>query len=201
MDADAGFTTPSFTADLDVDGYIARTPEAATTKGMFLTSCAELARRAAPSRADEVFAGVTARRWTAFLDYPLRDQMRLTANAARLRWPNEPVREGLRRIGWTAYPTFAASMAGRVVLGVVGSNLEAKLSVLSRGMEVSVSHAQIRATRLESRHWRVDYAKVFSFLDSYHVGLLEGAARAHGETLAVRIRAASPDAATFDLRW
>jgi uncharacterized protein (TIGR02265 family) len=198
--ADA-FVTPDFSAPLDVEACIARCPEDATAKGMFLSAAAELGRRAAPTRVDEVFEGVATRRWTPFLDYSLRDNMRLMVNATRLRFPKEPIRERLRRVGWTSYPTFAESMAGRVVLGVTNKDIQAKFSVLTRGFSLSVSHARVVPHRLGDQHWQMEYTNVYCFLDSYHVGIVEGFVRAHGFTPDVRINLRSPEAGTFSVRW
>jgi len=158
-------------------------------------------RRAAPSRTDELYLGLTARRWTPFLDYPLRDLMHLMVNSTRLRWPNEPLREGLRRVGWTAYSTFQDSMAGRVIFAVGPKDLESKMGVVAKGISLSVSHAILKPRRVAERHWHLAYDHVYCFLDSYHVGIVEGFVRAHGFTAEIGIRAESPDRATFDVRW
>ena len=195
------FTPPDFTSDLDVEAWVGRCPSEATTRGMFLTSCADMGRRAAPSRVDEVYAGLTARRWTPFLDYPLRDMMRLMVNVTRLRWPHEPLREGLRRVGWTSYSTFQDSMAGRIIFAVGPKDMESKMGLVAKGVSLSVSHAILTPRRMADRHWRLDYDHVYCFLDSHHVGIVEGYVRAHGFAAQIGIRAESPDRATFDLRW
>ncbi len=196
-----GFVTPDFAAPLDVDACIARCIPAATAKGMFLTAAAELGRRAAPSRMDQVFEGVTARRWMPFLEYPLRDTMRLIVNAGKLRWPHEPARERLRRVGWTAYPTFAESMAGRVLVGMTSKDLAGKFGAVTKAFSLSVSHARVTPRRIGDRHWHFDYDHVYCFLDSYHVGVLEGLVRAHGHEPGVRIHLTRPEAGTVELRW
>jgi uncharacterized protein (TIGR02265 family) len=195
------YETPDYTADLDVDAYIARCPADATAKGMFLTACVDLARRSAPSRTEEVFDGLSRRRWTPFLDYSLRDTMRIHTNVARIRWPREPLREGLRRFGWTAYPTFAESSAGRLLFGVLNRDFEGKFSLMSRGIAISVSHARVTPHRVGERHWRVEYEDVFCFLDCYHVGIIEGVARAHGLTANIMVKLRSPESGTLDVRW
>ncbi len=195
------FVPPDFAADLDVEACIARCPASATAKGMFLSGAAEMGRRAAPSRQEEIFSGLVRQRWTPFLDYSLRDNMRIMVNVTRLRWPRETVREGLRRVGWTAYPTFAESMAGRVILGVVNKDLEAKFSVVTRGFSLSVSHARVTPRRIGDRHWQLEYVDVYCFLDSYHVGILEGVVRTHGLVPDIRIQLTSPESGTMDLRW
>jgi uncharacterized protein (TIGR02265 family) len=198
---DPEFVAPDYSLPIDVDACIARCPPDATAKGMFLTTCVDLGRRAAPSRVDEVFAGVGARRWMPFLEYPLRDNMRLMFNASRLRWPGEPVRERLRRVGWLSYPTFADSMAGRVILGVTSKDLESKFSILTKSFSLSVSHAKVTPRRVGDRHWQIDYKRVYCFLDSYHVGIIEGFVRVHGHEPTMRVRLTSPESGTFDLRW
>lgn len=201
MDEAAEFRAPDFTADLDVEGAIARCLPEATAKGMFLSACVELGRRAAPTRAEEIFTGVSARRWAPFLDYSLRDEMRLLVNSTRLRWPSEPVRERLRRMGWTAYPTFSESMAGRVILGMVSKDIASKFGLISKAFALSVSHLRISPRRIDDRHWQMDYEQTYCFLDSYHVGIIEGFVRAHGLVPDVKVRMKTEDSGTFDVRW
>ena len=38
--------------------------------------------------------------------------MHLVVNAARILHPKEAISEGMRRVGWLAYPSFAATMGG-----------------------------------------------------------------------------------------
>lgn len=50
--------------------------------------------------------------------------MRLAHNGAKLAYLRLALSDGLRRIGWMSYPSFAATMAGRVVLFALGESLE-----------------------------------------------------------------------------
>lgn len=195
------FVTPDFAASLDVEGAIHRCPSAATAKGMFFSRAVELGRRAAPSREHEIWKGVSQKRWLPFLDYPLREQMRVLANVAPLRFPDVPLREGLRRIGQTTYGTFSESMAGRVLFGAVGRKVESILALGPKAITLSVSHAEVVAEQTEERCYRIAYRSVYCFLDSFHVGVVEGAIVACRETPDVKVALESPVDGVFEVRW
>ena len=187
-------------APLDPEAYIADTPAMATTKGMFNTSIAELGRRSAPTREDDVFEGVAARRWPAFADVSLREHMRLLVNVARLRYPREPLREGLRRLGWLAYPTFAESTPGRVLL-MLSEGIESVLRASPKAFALSVSPCRVETTKVGPRHYRVDGYQIYCFLDAYQVGVLEGIAHAHREKPHVTLALRNLHSGSLDFTW
>jgi len=196
------FHAPDFAAPIDVEAAIARTPRTATAKGMFLQKLADMGKRAAPTREEQIFAGVTTRRWVPFLDYSLRENMRLMANVVPIRFPTEPLGEGFRRYGWLAFPTFADSMAGRVMMGQrTRSDIDSILALGPKGIMMTVSHCSVRAERVEDRHWRFEYESTYCFLETYHVGILEGVLRASHVTPNIRVQMKSPSDGVFDVRW
>jgi uncharacterized protein (TIGR02265 family) len=202
--ASSDFAPPDFDAPLDVEEAIARTPAVVQTKGMFTRQIVELGRRAAPSRDGEILAGVPRRHWMPFLDYPLREHMRLLANVAPIRYAGLTMREGLRRLGWSAFATFADSMAGKVVLGAVGGDideraegsasrsLESVLAVADRGISLSISHGKVVSRKIEPGLWELYYSEIWCFLDSYHVGIIEGVFRTKGIAYDLRVKLRDP---------
>jgi uncharacterized protein (TIGR02265 family) len=195
------FAPPDFEAPLDVEAAIHRTPAYVNTKGMFTRQIAELGKRAAPTREAELYVGIERRRWMPFGDYPLRETMKLLANVAPLRYPGLPIREALRRLGWTAFSTFADSLAGKVVLGAVGSDLESVLGVADRGISLSLSHGKVVSRKIEPGYWELFYSDMWCFLDSYHVGVIEGVLRAKGVAAEMKIRLRDPQNGIFRVRF
>lgn len=168
MEAPEGFAVPSFAGPLDVEGAIDACPSSATVKGLFVDGIQRKIRKLGDTPVYDV-------RTVPFRDYPARRQMELLAQWARLAHRGTPIREGLRRIGHAAYPDLAKSLAGRVIFGALGSDLAAITRLVSKGYEIS--GAPQRATLVDHgpRHARVRLDEVYIFLDTYQIGVLEGA--------------------------
>jgi len=148
------------------------------------------------------YEGQPTLRWIAFRQYSLRDFMRLAYNAARAVHPSLPRGEGLRRIGWMSYPSFAATMAGRVVLFAFGDRIENVLTAAAKSYRLALPCANITTERVDERHYRLLMRDVPSFAETMHCGVLEGAIKEHGfePEMLVR-RGATPADVDFDIRW
>ncbi len=188
--------------DVPLDAYLRECPAIATTRGIFFQYVAELARDADGVIDERTFAGIKDRRWVPFKSYPLRDFMRLCHNAAKLVHPTLSTGEALRRIGWLCYPSFAATMAGRIVLFAFGMKLDEVLLAAPRTYEHALSGASARVTRVGVRHFRAELRSVYSFAAAYHVGVVEGTIRAFGYVPEVRVRLSSRRSdIDLDIRW
>jgi uncharacterized protein (TIGR02265 family) len=146
--------------------------------------------------------GLATDRWTPFLSYPLRDFMHLAVNAAGILHPNEPLAEGLRRIGWLAYPSFASTMAGRIVLFAFGEKLEQVVQATPRIFAVTVPGMEVTILERSDRYARLQFHAVYCFADCFMRGVLEGAIWCHGFEPKVTVTVgARPSDADFDTRW
>lgn len=195
------FSAPDFSRELDPLPYLERVPPDALCKGMFFHDVLKAVQRVSPTAAAQLVPHMGQRRYVRFKDYPLREHMELTAEAVKLLYPQLPSREGMRRLGWLAYPTFADSMVGRIVFGVLGKDLDRIFEVGPKSFEVSMTRGRAVARRLGEAHWRYELKEVFGYLDSYYVGVLEGPIRHHGLVPDVRIHPASISDAVLDIRW
>ena len=149
-----------------------------------------------------LYDGLHNRRWLPFHNYPLTDFMRFAHNAACVAYPSVPTGEGLRRIGWRSFPAFAATMAGRVVLFAFGQKLEHVVESTPRSYAITLPGAVVKARRIREQHFEFEMRNVHSFVDTYHVGVIEGAIRELGgqPQITVRNRTRRCDA-DFDVRW
>jgi uncharacterized protein (TIGR02265 family) len=201
-DEDGEFCTPSWSDDVSLEQYLAACPSSAETLGTFFTHVRDLVEQATGSVPDTLFEGVSKRHWVPFRAYSLRDFMRMAHMAARLVYPDRPLSDGLRRIGWRSYPSFAATMAGRVVLFALGDDLEAVVRASPKAYGIGLPGAKVAAHELDARHWRYEMQGVFSFVDSYHYGVLEGAILAFSRVPDIRLRRLDRSSdAEFDVRW
>ena len=160
--------------DVDVARYLRLCPAGSTTQGTFFQFIrAEVEARCGTDA--RLFEGLARREWTAFKKYPLHEFMVLSVNAARLAYGEEAMSEGLRRIGRLAYPSFAATMAGRVVLYAFGDRLEHMVRALPKAYAISVPGTRLEVEELGPRRYRIVMCDVYNFVDTYHLGVLEGA--------------------------
>jgi uncharacterized protein (TIGR02265 family) len=199
---DTDFTVPTFRANVDLEASLDRCPKWATTKGTFFTYLIDHVRDRLGSEPEGLYEGTKRSRWVPFAGYPLRDFMRLAHNAARLVHPKEPTQEGLRRMGWISYSSFAATMAGRVVLFALGDRLEDVIRTSPKAYALALPGASVEATRLRDGHYRYALRGAYSFVDCYHYGVLEGAVRAFGINATLRLRQLERAGdADFDVQW
>jgi uncharacterized protein (TIGR02265 family) len=196
------FEPVDFDADVPLEVYLRECPASATTRGTFFQYVAELARGANGAVDGRIFAGITDRRWVPFKSYPLRDFMRLCHNATKLAYPALSTGEALRRVGWVCYPSFAATMAGRIVLFAFGMTLEDVLLAAPKSYEHGLSGSAARTTRVGDRHFHAELRGVYSFAGTYHVGVVEGAIRAFGYQPDIRLRVSARRCdVDLDIHW
>jgi uncharacterized protein (TIGR02265 family) len=128
--------------------------------------------------------------------------MRMAHNAAKIVHPELPLSDGLRRIGWRSYPSFAATMAGRVVLFALGDQLEDVVRSAAKAYGIGLPGAAVESRQLGERHWRFAMRDVYSFVDTYHYGVLEGAILAFSHKPDIRLRRLDRSSdAEFEVRW
>jgi uncharacterized protein (TIGR02265 family) len=180
---------PSLVHAVDVERYLKACPLEETTQGTFLQHLRDEVVKRTGSTPVRLFEGLPRDRWLPFLKYPLRELMHLVVNAARILHPKLPLSEGLRRVGWFAYPSFVATMAGRVVLFACGETLEDVVRSGPKAYAISVPEAQVTLTLLAERHFEAEFRGVHCFLDTYHRGVIEGAIWCHGFEASVAVTA------------
>lgn len=163
----------------ELTARLTQVPSFATVKGMFITAFLESLDRAGHPRP-------TRERFLSFRDYPVTRFMGLMLDAVQSAWPGESPRESLRKLGQQAYPTFASSMAGRVLFAIAGSDFHAALPLTRRAYELSLSQAKVNLRNLEPGSAVVELRDVWNFADCYQVGVFEGALIAFGAKGVVR---------------
>lgn len=185
---------PPWDEPLDPHAFLAAMPEGATMKGSFLAAVAGFA-------ADRGFPLPLARdRYVPFASYPLREHGELMVQAARMVYPDRPLREGLRRIGRGAPGTLVRSLLGRVVLGSAEGALEV-LRAMVRSYELHTPPVRAELVEVGPSEAIVRMEEVYHFLDSHHVGVFEGVFRYVGVEGHIRIHAYSRVTADLLCRW
>lgn len=175
------FSPPTFVGALDVDERVAAAPHGGRVKGMFFSAIAEEASVASGTR-------VGRERYVSFQGYPLSEWIAFLPEAAKAAYPTVHAKEGMRRFGHGAFSVFDQSVAGRVILSMAAKNLHASMSLTSRIFQVLGSHGSLSPVINEPGRAVIAIRDSWDYIDSWYVGIFEGAIRAFGATGEVRVR-------------
>ncbi|HEY3819701.1 MAG TPA: DUF2378 family protein [Polyangiaceae bacterium] len=188
------FVAPDWDAPLDVAAYIDVMPPNARIKGMYAAAIVDGAR------ARGIALPTARERYLAFQDVPMREFTTLLVEAAGAFFPQATLRSGLRRLGRSTHGVFAQSVVGRVVLSTANDPSGA-FAACAKAYAISLppSHAELREDT--DRRAVFALANVYNFLDSHHIGVLEGVAHSCGLRVTSRVKLASPFDGEIELTW
>jgi len=189
----AAFPPMDWDAALDVEKTIAGIPLDATTKGMFFNDCLNARKRGGLEPWDK--------HYTLFKDYPQRDFCRLAADTAAALYPDLSLRRALRELGRTAYPTIANTHIGRMIFGVLGSDIRRIMRVARKGYGVSMSHISVQHIDDGANFAHTRLTNIFIFPTAYQPGVFDGAIEAVGQTGETRARVVGAHTVEFYARW
>jgi uncharacterized protein (TIGR02265 family) len=189
-----GFAPPDDQRPIKPEEVIERTPADVSVRGMFFNSYMQEARARGIT-----LEGVTSH--VGFKYYPTREWQHFIVQVARKFHPGLPLGGALRRLGLSAYPTFAESMVGRVIFGVLGKDLARIMRVASKGFEHSLSTARVEVVGADEHSARLHLTGVYGFFDSYTVGVFEGAIKVCEREGDVHVRLISHGEGEVFVRW
>ncbi len=127
--------------------------------------------------------------------------MRLQVEAAPILFPDCSIREGLRRIGWSAYSILLDSHIGRVIFGVLGGNLRRIFALTSRGYGVSLTRGKAEVLRSGANFVSLRLTQIHNFVDSYQVDVMEGVLRHNQRSGQVFVRRHAPLDVELFVHW
>jgi uncharacterized protein (TIGR02265 family) len=188
------FSEPPWDEPLDPGPLIEAIPAAATITGAFLQAIVDAARaREAPLQSRGTYVG--------FRRYPLREHATLLVEAARLLFPTESLRMGLRRLGRGGPRTLVGTMLGRVMLGSVEGPIEL-LRAMAKAYPLHTTPGSLEVMEATPGRAVLRVEAIHYFLDSHHVGVFEGLLRyAEVQEPRVQIHPVSPVAADLLCTW
>ncbi|MEO7327240.1 MAG: DUF2378 family protein, partial [Minicystis sp.] len=190
---------PDFEAPVDLEGHLRLLPAGATCKGMFFI---DLFKHASAMRSPAEIAhaaGVPDRRYVAFRDYPMADNMRISVAVAAAGYPRLPTGEGLRRIGWTAFDTVLSTQIGRTLFGIFGTDAEALFVNWPKALKILLNFGDIRSHKVGPRAFVFEARAFPAFLETYQVGVLQGVLRHCKERAHIRVALADLATARIEL--
>lgn len=178
-----------------LEQYVRGCPTTAKVKGMYIDAVLRSVDRAGAVRP-------TAQRFFAFRDYPLREAMQLTLDAALAIYPNQSPRHGVTQLGRTAYPALATTTVGKVLFSVAGRSFENTLRLCRKAWELSVSPGSADLTFWGEGHATVALRGVWNFTDTYQVGIMLGTLDAFGlQGSVVPMRRGALCDVDLEIRW
>ncbi len=197
--AGAAIHEPDFSAPVDLDAHLALLPIRATCKGLFFLDLLRRGAAALPPGELCRIAGIPERRYVAFRDYPMADNMHLTVAVALALHPSVPLGEGLRRLGQTAFETVSASLVGKTLFGAFGRDVATILLNGPRAFRLFLNFGDVTAEQTAPGRFLFHAFYLPLFLDTYQVGVLEGVLRHAGVEGRVRVAIETLDHATAEI--
>lgn len=188
------FGPPDTAAPLDLERRIASAPTDGRVKGMFFRGVQEHARKRGKRLRPET-------NYIAFRGYPLEEWLRFLPEAAEAVYPHLPVRAALRALGQSGFDALEGSTTGRVLFSLAGRAPSTAVSLIGKAFELIKSHGSVRVTQRSDDRAVVSYREIWDYIDSWHVGTLEGGLKAFGVSGSVRVRMVSIDRGDLEIRW
>lgn len=187
--------------EIDVEAHVRATPPGATCKGVLFAGILERVRKARPDLDPSRVAGVEPRRYLPFLNYPYTELLRIIPAAARVVFPSAPASEAVRLLGRDVFVDLRTTRAGRILLGILVDDLAGVLMSAARAYSVTVTVGRYEAERPGPRHVRLRFDDYPGYLETYDLGVLEGAVAYFREQARARATRAGPRAGTIDVEW
>jgi uncharacterized protein (TIGR02265 family) len=189
---------PRFDAAVDLEAHLALLPADATCKGMFFTELIRLGARA-PAELCRA-AGIPERRYSGFFDYPAAENLRLAVAVAKLVYGPKLVGEGLRRAGQTAFDIVLRTQVGRSLLGTLGADIEQVLLTAPKVLKHVVNFGRLSVEKVGSHAFLLRAQELPTFLETYQVGVIEGALRHCRATAKIRVALDNPATGMAEVR-
>ncbi len=188
------YVEPPWSAPLDANAAIRAIPETATISGMFLTPLILEAKKKGyvlPSARD---------RYVPFQFYSLREHSRLLVETCERAYRDRPLRQALRKLGRGAPAALVASTLGKIVLGSV-EGVEQVVTAMAKAYPLNARPSRVDVIEARPGRAVVRFEELHYFLDSHHVGAMEGVLNFAGVSGRVLIASRSPAAADMLLEW
>jgi len=188
------FAEPPWDSPLDTALALRSVPEEGRIAGMFPQAVLEALRQGGqPSPAPRD-------RYLPFSFYPQKEHVKLLIDASRLLFPGKSARAALRSLGRGAPSTLLQSTLGRVSLGSA-QGAEQAVRALINTYPSNVRPSESTIISVSATHALVTLRGIHFFLDSHHVGVLEGTMRYAGVRGTVRIRMREAGSADLLCTW
>jgi uncharacterized protein (TIGR02265 family) len=189
-----GFAPPEWHAPEDIEARIRGIPVDATAKGMFLQAVVDVAKAVG-------VIDLTRKDYTRFKDYSIREFVDLAVSVVPRAFPGVPFKEGLRRLGQRTFPMFANTLIGTAIFSIAARSYTQALHLVPRAYSVSMKPGSATIAYEEPGRAIIEIRNVWSFPDSYQIGVFEGAMDPLGATGEIKVRNVSACNADLLITW
>jgi hypothetical protein len=104
-------------------------------------------------------------------------------------------------VEWSAYGSVLSSLLGKMLFSSIGKDPKMIYRFVPRVYTYAGGGARVTYASLGERHFRYDYAHVFTWLDCYQLGAVEGVAAMSGYSTEIRVHMESPYRGSLECRW
>ncbi|MEM7608108.1 MAG: DUF2378 family protein [Myxococcota bacterium] len=177
---------PNFRAAFDPAQHLESVPTGGKVIGLYFRDVIDALLGAAPT--NPRLAELVAVPYKPFRRYSISDWLELLALAAAEAHPDVPLREGLRRIGRSAYEAFIATMLGRTIFGIAGRDIDAAFKLGPKGFAAAYggTNGGVRAEQPAPHTWHYTFRSYPAYLDTYVIGVMEGVVAHFGKAAKFR---------------
>jgi uncharacterized protein (TIGR02265 family) len=195
------FTKPDFSRPVDVEGHLAALSEDACARGFYFIELLKRLEARVPGFDPFAELGLQRAEYRSFKEYSYRDYLQINVLAAQKMFPQHPVGEGLRRLGHGAYDVFVATQIGRVLIGAVGKNFARIAKLGCRAYSTSLNFGKVEWTELGEKEGYYTFTDFPALIDTYQLGVVEGAMKAVGTTGEVQVAMEDVTHGYLHVRW
>jgi len=174
------FSQPDWTAAIDLSALLVAIPIDSTVMGLFFqTALAEAKAKGEVAGRGE---------YSSLTKYPTTELAQVLYQSATLAYPDVPVREALRRIGQKVFPKIRETTAGALLFSVAGNRPFAAVKLIGRAYKLFTSSVSATPAEQADGSILVEMRNLWTFADSYHLGIIEGAFISYGSKSEILVR-------------
>jgi uncharacterized protein (TIGR02265 family) len=185
------FEPPDFRAPLPWQELVAAVPPDIQVRGIFFNTIADELQKIGHKEKPHI----------AFKLYPLSELMAFEVRAAQLLYPQQPLREGLRRLGMLGYPSILQTTPGRILFSVSELDFRIALTLASKAYAIAITRGTCNVIDMQRNRAHLQILDVYNFVDCTQVGVIEGTMRTLNVQGSVQLRNATRSSVEFLVEW
>jgi uncharacterized protein (TIGR02265 family) len=184
------FNAPDWNQPINLAAHLEAIPDNLTNNGVVFHSLVKIAK-------EKNLELPRKGKYHSFSKYPVSEFVQLLVDTAQASFPDVPVRQAIRQLGWNVFPGLKESAAGRFLFSVAGSNYISAIRLIGKAFEL-FSCVNATAKTESDNLLFVELRNAWSFPENYQVGVFEGGLKTYGKTGEITVKKLS--ACDVDLR-
>jgi uncharacterized protein (TIGR02265 family) len=188
------FKEPNWTKPIDLELILKSVPEDAKIKGVFFHSAIKQALKK---------GGYTPpqQSYSFLSNYPSTELIRVLNDCAKIISPDLPIRQALRHLGQSVFPSMKETTAGTFLFSVAVNNIISAFNLIGKAHKLFSTYTSATANVIDDHNVIIELRNCWTFADSYHVGIIEGALSAYKKNGNIAIRSHSLCDVDMKISW